>query len=275
MEPPSQTAYSLSVGDLTVASVLSLLSSTIKRGSRPDNIVLPPARVTLAQLFAVVSVDLTATSLDYLVNAVNVEIVHLWVEEKLGGFVALDANADSLTIRHSEVLIVPAVILFRVLLDNALLFFDIANRLQSYEHASSLQQEHRDGASCELRHLNGVGEDSSIHSSNNLGHTIARLHSKASGVVIGIERQHHLALENEGGDTEGLETDLGCPFVIFSGINVDLGHKKAILLGSDPEFVVECVMPDLLYGIPVRDDAVLDGVGQVKAAGRKDLGANI
>ncbi|KFH73247.1 hypothetical protein MVEG_00468 [Podila verticillata NRRL 6337] len=73
---------------------------------------------------------------------------------------------------------------------------------QPYEHASSLQlfdENIGDGASCEFRHMSGVGEDRSVNNSNNLDHTFTRLHSKASGVANGKERQHRLALELEGG----------------------------------------------------------------------------
>ncbi|KAF4526884.1 hypothetical protein B566_EDAN013795 [Ephemera danica] len=41
-------------------------------------------------------------------------------------------------------------------------------------------------------------------------------------------------------------------------------EKYRVFLGSDTQFIVECVMPDLLHVIPVRDNAVFDWVFEGK-----------
>jgi len=57
-------------------------------------------------------------------------------------------------------------------------------------------------------------------------------------------------------------TDLRHLFAVGLGVERRLCEQNGMLLGSDTQFVVECVMPDLLHVVPVGDDSVFDWVLQ-------------
>ena len=43
------------------------------------------------------------------------------------------------------------------------------------------------------------------------------------------------------------------------GVQRSFHKQNGVLFRRNPECVVECVMPDFLHVVPIRDDVVLDG----------------
>merc|ERR1712002_1162870 len=63
-----------------------------------------------------------------------------------------------------------------------------------------------------------------------------------------------------GGHVEGLKHDLGHLLTVSLGIEGGFSQEDRLLLGSNTEFIVEGVVPDLFHVIPVGDDSVFNGV---------------
>merc|ERR1712186_310048 len=63
-----------------------------------------------------------------------------------------------------------------------------------------------------------------------------------------------------GGHVEGLEHDLGHLLTVSLRVEGSLSKEDGLLLRGNTEFIVECVVPDLLHVIPVGDDSMLNGV---------------
>jgi hypothetical protein len=53
-------------------------------------------------------------------------------------------------------------------------------------------------------------------------------------------------------------------FTILLGVERGFSEQNRVFLGCDSEFVVECVVPDLLHVVPVGNDTVLNGVFEGK-----------
>ena len=106
----------------------------------------------------------------------------------------------------------------------------------------------------------GVGEGETFVDGDGVGDTITRVQDDTGGATRSIEGQDGLNSDVECGGIEGFEHDLGHLFTVGLGVEGGLGEQDGVLFGSNTEFVVESVMPNLLHVIPVGDDAMLDGV---------------
>ena len=107
---------------------------------------------------------------------------------------------------------------------------------------------------------NGVWESETFVDRDGVGDTITRVQNDTSGTTGGVKRQDGLDSNVESGGVKGLEHDLGHLFTVGLGVERGLSEQDGMLLGSNTEFVIEGVMPDLLHVIPVGDDTVFDGV---------------
>ena len=92
--------------------------------------------------------------------------------------------------------------------------------------------------------------------------TITRIEHDTGGTSRSVEGEDGLDGDVEGGGVEGLEHDLGHLLTVGLRVKGSLSKEDGVFLGSDTEFVVEGVVPDLLHVIPVGDNTVLDGVLQ-------------
>ena len=112
----------------------------------------------------------------------------------------------------------------------------------------------------------GVGKRVSLVDGHGVRHTVARVEHDAGGAARGVQRQHGLDGDVEGGRVEGLKHDLGHLLSVALGVERGFGQEHGVLLGGDAQLIVEGVVPvlgsvpDLLHVVPVGDDAVLDGV---------------
>lgn len=108
----------------------------------------------------------------------------------------------------------------------------------------------------------GVGEGETLVDGDDVSDTVTRVKHDTGGTTGGVQRQHGLDRDVEGGGVEGLEDDLGHLLPVGLGVDGGFGQEDGVLLGSDTEFVVECVVPDLLHVIPVGDDTVFNRVSE-------------
>merc|ERR1719162_2181050 len=91
-----------------------------------------------------------------------------------------------------------------------------------------------------------------------VGHTISRIHHDAGGAARGIEGEHCLDRHVHGRAIEGFEHDLCHALTIGFRIQGRLGEEDWMLFGSNPQFVVECVMPGML-GLPTMEGKTARG----------------
>merc|ERR1712095_107369 len=106
----------------------------------------------------------------------------------------------------------------------------------------------------------GVGESVTLIDGDGVGYTITRVHDNTSGTTRGIEGEDSLDGNIHGGHVEGLEHDLSHLLTVGLGVEGSLSQEDGLLLRGNTEFIVECVMPDLLHIISVGDDAMLNRV---------------
>ena len=105
-----------------------------------------------------------------------------------------------------------------------------------------------------------MGQSVTLVDGHNVGDTITRVQHDTGGTTGGVQGQHGLDGDVEGGGVEGLEHDLGHLLTVGLGVEGSLSEQDGVLLGGNTQLVVEGVMPDLLHVVPVGDDTVLDGV---------------
>ena len=90
--------------------------------------------------------------------------------------------------------------------------------------------------------------------------TVSGVHHNSSRPSGGVEGQHCLDVDVHGGGIERLEHDLRHLLPVSLRVERGLSEEDWVLLRSDPELVVEGVVPDLLHVVPVGHDPVLDRV---------------
>src|SRR5699024_7156181 len=110
----------------------------------------------------------------------------------------------------------------------------------------------------------GVGEGETLVDGDNVSDTVTRVQDDTGGTTGGVQGQDGLDGDVEGGGVEGFEDDLSHLLTVGLGVDGGFGQEDGVLLGSDTEFVVEGVVPDLLHVVPVGDDTVLNGISEGK-----------
>ena len=108
----------------------------------------------------------------------------------------------------------------------------------------------------------GVRQRVPLVDRHGVGHPVAAVQHHPGRPPGGVEGQHGLDGDVQVGHVEGLEHDLGHALAVALRVVRGLGEQHGVLLRRDAELVVEGVVPDPLHVVPVRDDAVLDGVLQ-------------
>ena len=106
----------------------------------------------------------------------------------------------------------------------------------------------------------GVGKSETFVDGDSVGDTITGVQDDTSGTTGSVEGQDCLDSDVESGCIEGLEHDLGHLFTVGLGVEGSLSEQDGVLFGSNTEFVIESVMPNLLHVVPVGDDTVLDWI---------------
>ena len=105
-----------------------------------------------------------------------------------------------------------------------------------------------------------MGESETFVDGDSVGDTITRVQDDTGSTTRGVEGQDSLNSDVERGSIEGFEHDLGHLFTVGFGVEGGLGEQDGMLLGSNTEFIVESMVPNLLHVVPVGDDAMLDRV---------------
>jgi hypothetical protein len=109
-----------------------------------------------------------------------------------------------------------------------------------------------------------VRDEETFVDGSSLGNTITRIAIDTSRSTSRVERKYGLDSNVHGGNIEGLEHDLGHLFSVDLGVKRSLSQENWVLIWGDSELDVESVVPDLLHIIPVLDDTVLNGVGDLE-----------
>jgi len=115
-------------------------------------------------------------------------------------------------------------------------------------------------ATGEVETEDGVWESVSLVDGDGVGDTITRVEDDSGGAARGVQGEHSLDGNVEGGGVEGLEHDLDHLLAVGLGVEGSLSAENGVLLGGNTKLVVEGVVPDLLHVVPVGDDSVLNGV---------------
>lgn len=105
-------------------------------------------------------------------------------------------------------------------------------------------------------------ESETLVDGDNVSDTITRVQDDTSCTTGSIQGQNGLDGDIEGRGIESLEDNLGHLLSVGLGVDRSFGQKNRVLFGSNTQFVVEGVVPDLLHVVPVGDNTVLDGVSQ-------------
>ena len=197
------------------------------------------------------------------------------LEESLRSTEALVADGDNLTIRQFVGLLEAGALrsgldlLLEVKGDVAELLLDVTDNFTlsgSGEGVSALGQDlHQVVRQVTTSHVDtgdGVGKSETLVNGDDVGNTITRVKDDTGGTTGSIQGENGLNRDVEGGSVEGLEDDLSHLLTVGLGIDGGFGQENGVLLRSDTKLVVECVVPNLLHVIPVRDNTVLNGVSE-------------
>jgi hypothetical protein len=197
------------------------------------------------------------------------------LEESLRSTETLVTNGDDLTIGKFIGLLQAGALggslnlLLKVESDVAKLLLNVTDNFTlsgSGECVTTLSQDlHQVVRQIATSHVDtgdGVGESETLVDGDNVSDTITRVQDDTGGTTGSVEGENGLDGDVEGGSVEGLEDNLGHLLTVGLGVDGGFGQEDRVLLRSDTELVVECVMPDLLHVIPVCDNTVLDGVSE-------------
>merc|ERR1712106_736997 len=114
--------------------------------------------------------------------------------------------------------------------------------------------------SSKIKTDNGMGKGITFIDGDSMRDTISRVHDDTSGTSGSVEGEDSLDGDIHGRHVEGLEHDLGHLLTVSLWVEGILSQKDGLFLRGNTEFIVECVVPDLLHIIPVGDDSVLNVV---------------
>merc|ERR1711955_114589 len=195
------------------------------------------------------------------------------LEEGFGGTEPLVANGDDLTVGKLIGLLEGGGsssgghLLLEVKGNIAELFLDVTDNLAlsgGGERVTTLSEDLHEVVgeltASQVQTKDGVGESITLIDGDIVGDTIAGVHDHTGGTTRGIEGEGGLDGNIHGGHVEGLEHDLSHLLTVSLGVEGSLSEEDGLFLGGNTEFIVECVMPDLLHIIPVGDDSVLNRV---------------
>mmetsp|Transcript_13982 Transcript_13982/g.41655 ORF Transcript_13982/g.41655 Transcript_13982/m.41655 type:complete len:209 (-) Transcript_13982:18-644(-) len=95
-------------------------------------------------------------------------------------------------------------------------------------------------------------------------HAVARVHDAARQQALRVQREHRLDGHVAVRVAVGLEHGRHELAAVRERVHGRLREHDLVVLGVDPELLVEGVVPEQLHVVPVLDDAVLDGVRAVQ-----------
>merc|ERR1719262_1032416 len=117
-------------------------------------------------------------------------------------------------------------------------------------------------AACQVKSENRVWQGIALVDRHRVRNAITRVHHDPSGAARGIQGEHCLDRNIHGWHIEGLKHDLRHPFAIGFRVQWGFSQQHRVLLRSHAELVVECVVPNLLHVVPIRDNAMLNRILQ-------------
>mmetsp|Transcript_51721 Transcript_51721/g.112907 ORF Transcript_51721/g.112907 Transcript_51721/m.112907 type:complete len:390 (-) Transcript_51721:68-1237(-) len=197
------------------------------------------------------------------------------LEEHLRAAEALAADRDDVAIRQLVGLLLVGALRRRLHLrievqgDVGELLLHVAHNLalrRRGEGVAALREDlHevlREVPARKVKTEDGVRQRVALVDRHGVGDAIARVHDDARGAARGIQGENRLDRDVHGRHVEGLEHDLRHALTVRLRVQGGLRQEHRVLLRRHTQLVVEGVVPDLLHVIPVRHDAVLDGVLQ-------------
>merc|ERR1712158_197918 len=109
-----------------------------------------------------------------------------------------------------------------------------------------------------------MGESITFIDGDSVRNTITRVHDNTSGTTRGIEGKDSLDGNIHGRHVEGLKHNLSHLFTVSLGVKRSFSQEDWLFLRGNTELIVESVMPNFFYVIPVGDDTMLNRVFQGK-----------
>mmetsp|Transcript_71860 Transcript_71860/g.126601 ORF Transcript_71860/g.126601 Transcript_71860/m.126601 type:complete len:359 (+) Transcript_71860:290-1366(+) len=112
----------------------------------------------------------------------------------------------------------------------------------------------------------GVEQGEALEDGDGVACALARLDDNAGGASTGVHGQHRSHGHIEGRDLELLEEDLAHLLTVLLRVQGRLGQQDGSVwvVGLDLQAIEVQVLPDPFHGVPVLDEAVLDGVREVQ-----------
>ena len=210
-------------------------------------------------------------------NAAALKAQDAWLEESLWSTETLVANSDDLAIRklvgflQARALGCGLDFLLKVKCDIAELLLDIADNFAlggGGKGISALSQNfHQVICQIAAGHINtrdSVRQCETLVDWDNVSNSIAGVEDNTSSTTGSVEGKDGLDGDVEGWSVEGLENNLCHLLAIRFRVDGCLSKQDWVLLGSNTQLVIECMMPDFFHIVPVGDNTVLDWVSQSK-----------
>lgn len=121
----------------------------------------------------------------------------------------------------------------------------------------------RDISSADVNPLNGIIDGESLENGTAMANTVATIQDEARCLASGIQTQYCLLLEEDLGDAELLEENVGSFSAVIVRIKWWICQQNGMLFRRDLE-LIENMAPKCFHVIPVGDDTVLNRVVELE-----------
>ena len=208
-----------------------------------------------------------------LVDTVEFEAVHVWLEEEFWAAEPLVSDGDDVAIWKGVGNIALAGVLGLVHLGGVVvgnigkLLLDVTDDFlfgRGGEGVATLVEDLLEPGgevtAGEVEPHDGVWEGVTLVDWDGVGNTITSVEDDTGGTARAVEGKNGLDTDIEGWNVEGFEHELDHLFTVSLWVHWGLGEENWVLSWVNTELVVESVVPDLLHIVPVGDDTVLDWV---------------
>ena len=120
-----------------------------------------------------------------------------------------------------------------------------------------------DISSADVNPLNRIIDGESLENGTTMANTVATIKDEARCLASGIQTQHGLLLEEDLGDAELLEENVGSLSAVIVRIKRWICQQNGVLFRRDLE-LIENMAPKRFHIIPVGDDTVLNRVVELE-----------
>lgn len=109
-----------------------------------------------------------------------------------------------------------------------------------------------------------IGVASQVYHATQHPKSLEKRSKQANKHTLRIQSQHSLNSDIDTTEAVALEHDLAHLLAVPEGVHGGLGEEDLAAAGVDLHLVEEGVVPEVLHVVPLLDDAVLHGVGDLE-----------